>query len=168
MVLNSGLFAELANLPGSLLQAFGVDSMDEKLRELFAKSRLIYSKEDFLVVGLPGVANVAIGGEGFSVVIKERGETTLILPVEKWLELEPTLKNAKVEGPFRVLMFDAPVDWSAVGFMAEISKLLADEGVNAGAISAHTHSHLLVRSSDLEKAVKAIERLILECKGEKV
>jgi hypothetical protein len=141
--------------------------MNEKVKELFGKARLLYSREDFLVVGIPAVANVAIGGEGFSAVIKETGETTLIVPVEKWAEIEPTVKGAKVEGPFRVLTFDVPLEWTIVGFMAEVSKLLAAEGISIGAVSAFTHDHFLVKTADAEKAVKAIEKVLLEHRGEK-
>jgi len=141
--------------------------MDEKLRDLFAKSRLIYSKENFLVVGVPSVANVAIGGEGFSAIIKERGETTIILPSERWLEMEHSITNAKVEGPFRVLTFDVPLEWDVVGFMAEVSRILAAESISIGAISAYTHDHFLVKTSDAAKAIKAIEKVILACQAEK-
>lgn len=144
--------------------------MDEKLRSVFAKMRLIYSVEDFLVVGLPGVANVAIGGEGFSCMIKEKGETTLILPVEKWGEIESSVKGARIEGPFRVITFDFPLEFSLVGFMAEVSRVLAGEGVSILAISAYTHDHILVKSENLQKSLKALEKMILECKegqGEK-
>ena len=140
--------------------------MKEKLRELFAKSRLNYSMENFVIVGLPGIANVAIGGEGFSAVIKEKGETTLILPAEKWLELGPTLKNAKMEGPFRILTFDIPLEWAVVGFMAEVTRILAEEGISLGAISGYSHDHFFVKTEDAGKAIEVIGKLILDCKAE--
>lgn len=141
--------------------------MDEKLRELFSKTRLLVSKEDFAVVGLPGVANVQIGGEGFSAVIKERGVTTIVLPLEKWKGMAPTVKGAVVEEPFKVITFGVPSNWSIPGFIGEVSRTLTAEGINLRTISAHAHEHILVKVQDSECAVKALERLIAECrKGE--
>jgi len=139
--------------------------MDENLKQLFSKTRLLVSKEDFAVVGLPAVADVQIGGEGFSAVIKERGITTVILPVEKWEASVQNVKGAVVEKPFKVIMFDTIVPWEgSSGFLAEISRVLSSEGISFGSVSAHSHDHIYVKASEKDRAVKALEKLISECK----
>ena len=141
-----------------------VNHMDEKLKKQFAKTKLLVSKEEFSVVGLPAVADVQIGGEGFSAVIKERGITTLVLPVEKWSTISGSVKKAVVESPFHVITFSVPSDWSVPGYLAEVSRVLTSEKVNFRAISAHSYEHILIRKEDKERAVKALERLITDCK----
>jgi len=139
--------------------------MDEKLKQLFSKTRLLVSKEDFAVVGLPAVADVQIGGEGFSAVIKERGITTIILPVEKWEAVAQTTKGAVVEKPFKIIMFSTVIPWdSSPGFISEISRALSSDGISFGAVSAHSHCHIYVKASEKDRALKALEKLISECK----
>jgi len=141
--------------------------MDEKLRAMFAKTRLLVSKEDFAVVGLPGVANVEIGGEGFSAVIKERGITTLVLPLEKWNAMKETVKGAIVESPFKVMTFSVPSDWAVPGYISELSRVLTSEGLNLRVISAHSYEHILVKAQDKDRVIKTLEKFVMECKAEK-
>ena len=46
-----------------------------------------------------------------------------------------------------------------VGFLAEISKALADEGINIITISAFSTDHILVKENDLQKAKRKLESL---------
>ncbi len=138
--------------------------MEEKLRQQFAKTKLLVSREEFAVVGLPAVADVQLGGEGFSAVIKERGITTLVLPLEKWKEMAPAVRGAIPEFPFHVITFSVPSDWSVPGYIAEVSRILASERINLRTISAHSYEHILIRKEDKERAVKALEKLVEECK----
>ncbi|MDD5317381.1 MAG: hypothetical protein PHF51_01455 [Candidatus ainarchaeum sp.] len=141
--------------------------MDEKLKPLFAKARVVYSKEEFQLVGLPGAANVSIGGEGFSAVVKEKGETTLILPTEKWHELEPQLKNVKIKGPYKVVTLEMPELRETPGVLSEIASIFSREGVASAPVSSFGNNHFLVRAGDAGKAIRGIERAILGCKEAK-
>ncbi|MCK4310334.1 MAG: ACT domain-containing protein, partial [Methanomicrobia archaeon] len=46
-----------------------------------------------------------------------------------------------------------------VGFLAKISKVLADEKISIFAISAYSTDHILVKEKDLAKAIKKLENL---------
>jgi len=140
--------------------------MDEDVRELFAGAKLLYSLENFVLVGLPGVANISMGGEGFSAVIKEKGQTTLVLPADKFLEVAGSLREPRVEGPFVAMTLDAPVDWKATGGIPELSRLLAAEGIRFTFVPAFARIHVLVRTEDAEKAINLIGTLIEDCKAD--
>jgi hypothetical protein len=141
--------------------------MDDSVRQLFSEARVVFSREDFYIISLPGVADVQIGGEGFSAVIKEKGETTLVITREYWHALEPKVKGAKVEGPFRAIHFDLPSQRGTPGFIEEALRALAKEKIGAGIVSAFSRDHLLVRSGQMSKSIRALETLILECRKEK-
>jgi hypothetical protein len=49
--------------------------------------------------------------------------------------------------------------FSLVGFIAKVSKALADEKISIFTISAYSTDHILVKKKDLVKAIKKIEGL---------
>lgn len=136
--------------------------MDEKLKELFAKASFTYSKEEFQVISIPGAADVQIGGEGFSAAVKEKGGTTLVLPTSKWHELEPKVKNVKVQGPLRVLSLELEGLREHPEFMAEVYGMLSAQGISANAVSSYSKDHLLIRSKDFLRAKRLLEKAIVE------
>jgi uncharacterized protein len=46
--------------------------------------------------------------------------------------------------------------WDVVGFLALVTRILAEAGVSCGALSAFSRDHLLVRQDDLPKALRAL------------
>jgi hypothetical protein len=66
------------------------------------------------------------------------------------------IRDAKVAGGYRLLTFDIELDLEVVGFMAEVSRILAEAGVPIMALSAFTRDHLLIKQEDLAKALKAL------------
>lgn len=141
--------------------------MEEKVKAALAGARVTYSLEDFMAVGLPGVANVSIGGEGFSAVIKEKGETTIIVPSSKWAEIGAGVKNAAAEGPFTILTVELPQGIGGMRVPREILDALEAKGLSAMCVSAYSHDHFLVRKDEAKKAIEALEKLIIDCRGTK-
>lgn len=65
----------------------------------------------------------------------------------------------EVVGPFALITLSVNSDLMAVGFLAEITRALAKEGISVNAFSAYFHDHLLVPYAKREKAVEILERL---------
>ncbi len=89
-------------------------------------------------------------------IFKDKFETTLLLDAIDFEKIRYTVLNAKVERAFRLLTFDIELDFNVVGFTAEVSKILADANISIVALSAFSRDHLLIKQSDLAKALKVL------------
>ncbi len=87
-------------------------------------------------------------------VITGKNEITCIIDQSK-------LKNDIIEANkgWKLLTFEAVLPFELVGFLAAVSKVLAEKKVSIFAISAYSTDHILVKSADLSKAVNALEKL---------
>jgi len=95
------------------------------------------------------------GTEPF-MVLRDRKEVTLMLEQSDWTTLKHAVREAKVEGDYRLLTFDIELSWDLVGFLAEIARLLASAGVPVGALSAFSRDHILIKQEYLPAALKAL------------
>ena len=59
------------------------------------------------------------------------------------------------KGAFRLITFNIVLDLSIVGFMAVVSRRLADEGVSIYVLSTYLRDHILVNEGDCGKAVES-------------
>ncbi len=89
-------------------------------------------------------------------LLKDEHEVTLLLDEEDWQTMRHAARDARVEGDFRLLTLDLVLDWKVVGFLAHVTRILADAGVSCGALSAFSRDHLLVKQDDLPKALRAL------------
>lgn len=86
-------------------------------------------------------------------VISDKNEITVIHNQNTKLE-----NVLEVEKDFRLLTFDMTLPFDLVGFMAYISKLLADENISIFTISAYSTDHILLKNKDLGKAISVFEQ----------
>jgi hypothetical protein len=96
----------------------------------------------------------------FSSVTYTRDEVSVILREREWLDLKTRFHEYKEGGPYRLLTLDIVLDLSIIGFMAIITKVLAEEGIAVCTISTYLKDHLLVKKSDSKKAIQVLQRLI--------
>ena len=89
-------------------------------------------------------------------LLKDALEVTMLLDDTDFGTMRHAIRDAKVERGYRLLTFDIELDPGVVGFMAEISRILADAAIPILAISAFTRDHLLIRQQDLATALKAL------------
>lgn len=89
-------------------------------------------------------------------IFKDRWEVTLLLDEVDFEKISPVIPHLKTEGGFRLLSFDIELDFSVVGFLAEISRILAGAGISIIALSAFSRDHILVKQNDLAKALRAL------------
>ncbi len=89
-------------------------------------------------------------------IFKDKFETTLLLDDVDFETIRYAVLTAKTEGNFRLLTFDVELDFSVVGFFAEISRILAEAEISIVALSAFSRDHLLIKQNDLAKALKIL------------
>ena len=86
-------------------------------------------------------------------VTRTADELSIICPEEN-VALLPT--EARISAGWRLLTVRGPLEFTLTGIMAALSAALAAAGVTLFALSTFDTDHLLVRSSDLERAVRAL------------
>ncbi len=81
------------------------------------------------------VACLREAGEGFVSMTRDKEEITLVIDEEIWRKLAPRFPGAAVQEGRRLIRFDTVLDFSVVGFIAEISRALAEADIGRRARS---------------------------------
>lgn len=95
-------------------------------------------------------------------LLKDEQEVTLLLEETDWRTMRHALRDARIEGGFRLLTLDIVLDWSVKGFLAHVTRLLAEAGISCGALSAFSRDHLLIKQDDLGKALRILGEHVAE------
>jgi len=138
--------------------------MSSRAAELLRSAKVEVAAEAFALVGISRehlrglLAEPSLSPRMSSpfMIFMDAHEVTLILDEIDLANMSPGLGGAKIENGYRMLTFDIVLDLSVVGFMAEVSRILADAGVSILALSAYSRDILLIKQDDLEKALKAL------------
>ncbi len=144
--------------------------MNEQISELLRKTRVEVAPETFTLVSLNEqnwlklLENPELSPRMTApfMIFKDRFETTLLLDEIDFIKIRDAIENAKTEGNFRLLTFDIELDFSVVGFLAEISRILAAAGISIVALSAFSRDHILVKQNDLSNALKVLGEYVEE------
>lgn len=88
-------------------------------------------------------------------VVRDRNETTVVIDQSRVKDGDAV----ETERGWKILTFDAVLPFELVGFLARVSRALADEGISIFTISAYSTDHILVKEKDLPRAVKKLESL---------
>jgi hypothetical protein len=119
------------------------------LLKYFKSGRALVAQEMYAIVR----ARRACAG-AFA-VIRDRNETSCVIEESK-------LRNQKflgIEGRWRLITFDMILPFGLIGFIAQVSGALADENISLLVISAYSTDHILIKDKDLDRTVKALEKL---------
>ncbi|MDW5564096.1 MAG: ACT domain-containing protein [Methanomassiliicoccus sp.] len=84
-------------------------------------------------------------------VITDGAEVTVVA------ELDSGLEVLEEEKPFRIISFDTKLPFDLIGFLAYITKLLADENISLFAISSFSTDHILMKEAYLAKAMDVLK-----------
>jgi hypothetical protein len=95
-------------------------------------------------------------------IFRDKYEVTLVLDETDFATIRHAIRDAKVERGFRLFTFDTVMDFSVVGFVAEVSRILAEAGISIVPISAFSRDHLLVKQDDLAAVLKALGPYVQE------
>jgi len=87
--------------------------------------------------------------------IIDKNETTVIIEQSKYNDEDVI----EIEKDWKILTFDMVLPFGLVGFLAKVSKVLADEKIPIFAISAYSTDHILVKEKDLARAGEKLKEL---------
>lgn len=99
--------------------------------------------------------------EGFVSLTRDKEEITLIVAEETWHKLAPRFPGAVAQEGRRLIRFEAVLDFSVVGFIAEISRALAEADISILSISTYRTDAVLVHESRFDDAVNAIKQALV-------
>ena len=136
--------------------------MDAK--QLLRSAKVEVAAETFALAGMSREQLLALLGDNALsprmsapfMIFMDPHEVTLILDEIDLANMRPGLGGAKIENGYRMLTFNIVLDLSVVGFMAEVSRILAAAGIAILALSAYSRDSLLIKQDDLVKALKAL------------
>lgn len=89
-------------------------------------------------------------------IFSDGAEVSLLLDEVDFGTIRHAVRGAKTEGGFRLLNFNVELDWTVVGYLAEITGILAEAEIPIGAISAFSRDYLLVKQMDLAKTLTVL------------
>ena len=95
-------------------------------------------------------------------LLRDPFEVTLLLEESDWRAMRHAARDARVEMGFRLVTLGVELGWDVVGFMALVTRILAEAGVPVGALSAFSRDHLLVKQEDLGRALRALGEHVAE------
>lgn len=95
-------------------------------------------------------------------IFKDKFEITLLLDEIDFGKIQYDLQTAKIERGFRLLTFDIELDFSVVGFLAEVSHILAEAEISIVALSAFSRDHILIKQENLAQALKVLGEYVEE------
>jgi len=106
----------------------------------------VSAKEYFMALAKGPVAV----GDGVFAVVSDGNGTSVIA------EVGTEVGAVESEGPLRIISFDTKLPFDLIGFLAYMTRLLADQGVSLFAISAFSADHILMKEVYLETAVRVL------------
>jgi hypothetical protein len=102
--------------------------------------------------------------EGFVSLTRDKEEITLVVAEDIWSKLAPRFPGAVAQERRRLIRFDTVLDFSVVGFIAEISHALAEADISILSISTYRTDAVLVHESRFDDAVNAIKQALVTLK----
>lgn len=90
-------------------------------------------------------------GPGLVSVTRTADELSIVAPQERVPD------GVMAQRDFRALRVAGSLDFGAVGVLASLAGPLADAGVSIFSISTYDTDYILVRQSDLDRAIAALE-----------
>ena len=123
-------------------------------------------EEGYVVVGLPREANLARllsgsrGAEALLSVTWDPVEVTLVVEEARWSSLAAQFPGARVATGWRAIRFEATFDFTVVGFLAGVSRVLAEAGIPLLCLSTFSTDLLLVREEHLPQAVDLLRQFL--------
>jgi len=140
-----------------------------ELLGVFSKVKLSVSDEDYLLVALRPEQRSLLGEhfstlESFSSIILEADELTLAVSEKDWANLSSSLTAHGCQGPFKLVGFGLDLELETVGFLAEVTRVLAEERISILALSSYRRDYLLVKAAEAEHTVEVLGAFIDRCK----
>ncbi len=110
----------------------------------------------------PGGEDLAVLAAPPAQVLREGGETTLLVRAELLAALRARHPAARIEQDLVWIRFEAPMGWDVVGFLARVTSALAAAGVPLGAVCGFSRDHLFLAEAHLPKALQVLRSMFPE------
>jgi hypothetical protein len=107
----------------------------------------------------PAAGILAEIGQPFLALIVDKDEVSLILPTRNWQALAHRLPGAEATHNLRLITLDVVLDHDLIGYLAHVSRVLAEAGIPILALSAYERDHILVPQEHFETAWTTLEAL---------
>ena len=138
--------------------------------ELLRRARVEVAPPTFVLVGMRDEEwrrllespELSPRAESVFMLLRDGREVTLLCEEEDWRAMRHAARDARVEAGFRLVTLDVELGWDVVGFLAHVTRILADASVPVGALSAFSRDHLLIKQDDLGKALRALGEHVAE------
>ena len=142
----------------------------EKTLELLRQTRVEVASEIFFFVSLPHqdwlklLENPELSPRMSApfMIFRDKWEVTLLLDEIDFGTIRHAIREAKTAGNYRLISFDVELDYSVVGFLAEVARILAEAEISIIALSAFSRDHVLIKQEDLAKALKVLGEHVAE------
>lgn len=95
-----------------------------------------------------------LGGRALVAVVSAWDGVTVVCPTRVAVDVA-AISDAREDG-WRLLSVRGPLDFALTGIMAALAGELAAAGVSLFAVSTYDTDHVLVKATDLERAVVAL------------
>jgi hypothetical protein len=119
------------------------------LENYFKNGKIYIWKETFAIIKSKKPYSNAFAN------IIDKNETTVIIEQSKYNNED----IIEIEKDWKILTFDMVLPFGLVGFLAKVSKVLADEKIPIFAIFAYSTDHILVKEKDLARAEEKLKEL---------
>ena len=96
--------------------------------------------------------------DGLVQLTRDAAEITLILAEDRWSHLATHFPEARYIGGRRLIQFNLTLDFAIIGFLAEVTRLLAAAGISVFAISTWRTDAVLVAEESFNKAVEVLSK----------
>ncbi len=105
--------------------------------------------------------DAATDAESFVSLIRDKQEITLMLAEDHWREISHRFPGAQARGDWRMIRFDTVMDFSVIGFIAEVSRALAEADISILSISTYSTDAVLVHDAQFAAAVTAVKQALM-------
>ena len=138
--------------------------------ELLRRARVEVAPETYVLVGMRHgdwarlLENPELSprAESNFMLLRDPFGVTLLVEESDWRAMRHAARDAKVEAGFRLVTLDVELGWDVVGFLAHVTRILAEAAVPVGALSAFSRDHLLIKQDDLGTALRVLGEHVAE------
>lgn len=99
--------------------------------------------------------------KSFVSLVRDKHEVTLMIAEEIWHAISAQFPSARARGDWRMIRFDTVLDFSVVGFIAEVSRALAEADISILSISSYSTDAVLVQNAQFTAAVIAVKQALM-------
>lgn len=139
---------------------------ERDLAEALRRTEFTVEPDPFALIGFLGPPDAEdlglIATQPAAQLVRDAGESTLLVPARLAAAVADRHPGAKVEQPLRWIRFHLAMDWELVGFLAEVTGRLARAGVPIGAVCGYSRDHLFVAEAHLETAQAVLQGFLRE------